>query len=197
MIEHRRRASRAVALAAAVLLTMVLVPSMASAQTDPTDPYGTTETTQPPAVQGITCLFDLNAAAVGTVVTATVTGEFTEDGDVRITFNGSTVARQAVTPTGSTQQVTLRFSVPNLPPGTYDISAVGPGFTEPCGRGTFTITGGTGGTGVNQGGGGGGSGGGSLARTGADLAPWILAGLALLGLGAFLVRQSRRRQHAA
>ncbi len=187
MSNYRQRASRVAAASALIVLSALFAPALAGAQEDP---YGTTETTAPPAVEGIVCQFDLEAAAAGTVVTATVSGRFAESGDVNITFNGEVVASEPVQGGATEQEVTLRFSVPNLPPGTYDVSATGPGFTEPCGRGTFTITGGTG---VNQGG----SGGGSLARTGAELAPWVLAGLALLGVGAYLVRQSRRRQHLA
>lgn len=190
MTQHHRQGWPIAAFTLLGLFGLLLMPSVAGAQTPGDDGYGGTSTTEPPAVESLVCALDLDTAAAGTVVTATLTGQFSTSGEVRVTFNGSTVARQRVTGDGSTVQATLRFSVPNLPAGTYDVTAIGPGFTEPCGRGTFTITAGAAGTGVNPGDGGGG---GNLARTGADLAPWVLVGVALLGVGTFLVRRSRGR----
>jgi len=189
---HKRLNPRGRVTSLVMVIALVSVVSLwsapAGAQTPTSDPtYVTTSTTQAPVVKGVTCAFDVSAAQSGTFVNATVNNVAAGD-EIRITFDGSTVA--SATSTGGA--VTVRFAVPNLDPGTYQIAATGSGFTQPCGSGSFTVTAGAGVT-PTTGGGQGNGGGGTLARTGAEIAPWVLAGLLLLAIGGFLVRQSRRR----
>jgi hypothetical protein len=194
------------------------VPGLASAQEDG-DAYPPPTTEEPPGVLDAICDFDLSVGATGAVITATVTvvGDF--DGEVRVLFDGRVVGRSSDAATsGNTHTFTIRFAVPDLPPGTYSIAAVGDGFTEPCGTGSFRIVDDDDGdddadvgadqgadvgadqgadvgadTAGQDGAGADGDGGGDLARTGLDLAPWLLLAAGLIAAGWYAVRQSRRR----
>jgi hypothetical protein len=89
---------------------------------------------------------------------------------------------------------TITFQVPDVPPGSYRIVAVGPGFSVDCGSdGTFEVLGASAGTGAGAADGDQ-SRGGLLPRTGTEIALWVLAALAAVVVGRTLLSVSRRRR---
>ncbi len=128
--------------------------------------------------------------------------------EVRFVLAGETVATGTAGGPGSTQQtddlydVHADFVVPRLPPGTYELTAEGAGFSAVCGEvaGHDVASGGTegpgGGVGVSDSGGERGreSGGGSLPRTGLAIGGLLALAVVLLLLGRVLRDAGRSRQ---
>lgn len=189
-------------LLAALLIVGVGSLGVASAASGQEDPYGSTSTTSTTAPSSDpVCGTSLESAQVGASVTATVSN-VPPGTTVRILFNGSEVASgtadvqaQSVggpvlfggvsLPAQANGSVSLKFAVPDVPPGTYTIAAVGDTFTVICGSGGFTVLG------ASQGGGG------SLARTGVFAGLLLAIALVLLLVGRALMEESKRRKRRA
>lgn len=114
---------------------------------------------------------------------------------VRLLFDGQQVAQGTAQGPGSSPQVNfdMSFTVPDVEPGQYEVTAVGTTFTVRCtgpaGRGFEVL-------GADQSRGIGGEGGFSLARTGIYVALLFAVAVALLLVGCVLVSRARRRQKA-
>ena len=158
------------------------------------DPYGGTTTTAG-SVAGAqaTCDLTITEGQAGAGVTATVAGVASET-TVRILFGGVEVGRAATPAQGqSGSALAIPFVVPDVSPGDYLVTAVGPDFTSTCETevgGLFSVLGGT----LARGSGGGG---GALPRTGIFVALFLVIALVLLLVGRALVEASRRRRRAA
>lgn len=198
------RPTRVVALA---VLIMLLGGWLATPAGAGGGPYGSTTTTDGVGVQA-TCGLSVTEGGVGTSVTATVSN-VPPGGTVRILFGGSEVASGtapiAAQGTGAvvllggrqlaeqaaTTSIVLQFVVPDVPPGSYLVTAVGVGFTCVCSpqtNGMFSVLGAA----VDRPGGGG-----ALPRTGIYAALFVAIAVALLVLGRTLLEASRRRRRRA
>jgi hypothetical protein len=104
-------------------------------------------------------------------------------------------ASSSASTAGAKADAAASFTVPNLPPGQYELTAVGPGFLVSC-----TSAGGNGfgvlaeGAETPRGDTGGSPGGGSLARTGITVAVLVAIALALIVLGRGVLEAGRRRR---
>lgn len=212
MVDFKRTTRLAIALFLAIAL--VWAPGV-GAQGPPDDPPGNgppfddpdhpcypdgcgpgPTTTAPPA--GPSCGIALETSIVDAEVTATVRN-VPAGGTVRLLFAGREVAR--ATNNGGVQSIrampaqaadlTMTFTVPDLPPGVYTVVAVGDTFTVTCTGNGFSIQGVAGSGGDRDGNGNGDGGGGALAFTGASILGLVLLGLALLAIGYYLVRRNR------
>lgn len=200
----RRRAAIG-AVFAACCLALVGAVGPAAAQ----DPYGgttTTTTTAPPELEPA-CALSLTAGAPGAAASVRVTN-VPFGATVRILLGGSEVARgtaplqgqsadapvafggQVLAAQATTTTLDIAFTVPDLTPGRYLVTAVGADFTLRCGPdpdGLFDVLGSA------QGQGGGDVGGGSLPRTGIYVGLLLAVALALFLIGRALLSASRRR----
>jgi hypothetical protein len=193
----RTSARIAAALVGAAVLTIGL--GIASAPfAGAQDPYGSTTTTAPQAIEA-TCGLTIPRAEPGTTVTATVRGVFFGE-RVRILFDGvqvgegrapDAVAQSAGAPVAfggqvqaapaSTTNVLVKFTVPKAAPGTHTITAVGDTFTCFCNpKGEFTVL----------------AKAGNLVKTGVNVALALVVGVALLLVGRVLLSTSHRRRAA-
>ena len=193
---------------------LALVASPAAAQ-DP-DPYGATTTTAPIDFFP-TCHYTLDASAPGTAASLTVTnvpfgstvrvlvggveaGRATaplaaQAASAGVLFGGAALPAQAATTT-----LVIPFTVPDLPPGVYQVTAVGADFTLTCDQETIEVLGGGGSDGGADSGTDGGkdSGGlGSLPRTGIYVGLLLASALILLLVGRALTEASRRKREEA
>jgi len=141
MTRSRWVGTMAVAGFVAALVTVLAGAPPAAAQSD-CYPDGCTPPTGPPA-QEVSCETDRRNGPPGVVVTATVV-----DGGgssaVRLVFDGETVDTEVAPPPGDVQ---LSFEVPDVPPGPYDLVAVGDTYSVDCranGAAGFVVTGGQG-----------------------------------------------------
>ena len=184
-----RRWFALVALTATALTLVGLAGSPAAAQAPPpcNDPYGCPPIIDPGSLPPECPTLAPSQGAVGTTVTATVTGVDPPNATVTILFDGSPVG--SGTAAGGTAQVS--FNVPAATTGPHTVTAVAPNGSVTCGTG-FTVVSGTG----TPRSGGPGSGGGSLARTGFTVLGLLLLAALLVLVGRAMVESSRRsRRH--
>lgn len=204
-VTHRLRLA---VLVVALLSAFVFANPPAAAQTDPGDCYPdgceTTTTTTDPGLPDPTCELSLRAGPVGAEVVATVR-DVPLGLAVRILVDGVEMASGANDDGQAVDDVVMTFDVPDLEPGSYSIVAVGTGFTITCGVGGLDVlgSGASLGPGSAQAGGSGGGGSGAvagddgaLAFTGAEIAGLVSLALALLAVGAYLVRRTRQNRLA-
>jgi hypothetical protein len=180
------------ALGAAVVLTAATMPAAAQQ-----DPYGSTSTTRPPTAAEPNCSFKPSSAEVGATADARVS-QVPRGKEVRLYFAGELVASEVADPNGNANYVTvaMSFTVPDREPGNYSIEAVIDTFTAPCSSGSQTTMQ------VSAAGEGNGQGQGNSSRasflrpeSGAELALWVVATLALvLAARAVILEFVRRRE---
>lgn len=191
-------------------LLVAFAASPAAAQ-DP-DPYGATTTTAPIDFFP-TCHYTLAASAPGTTASLTVTnvpfgatvrvlvggveaGRATaplaaQAASAGVLFGGAALPAQAATTT-----LVIPFTVPDLPPGVYQVTAVGADFTLTCDQETIEVLGG-GGTDSGTDGGKDSGGLGNLPRTGIYVGLLLALALILLLVGRALTEASRRKREEA
>lgn len=175
------------------------------------DPYGgttTTTTTADPELVAA-CALGLTAGAPGATASVRVTN-VPFGATVRVLLDGSEVGRgtapvqgqsvgapvafggQALVAQATTTTLDISFTVPDLAPGRYLVSAVGADFTLRCTSDTddlFEVLGSSRGReGVASG---------SLPRTGVYVALLLVIAVVLIVAGRTLLHRSRRRQTAA
>lgn len=180
---------------------VVLVASIASvhpvgaAQTD--DPYGPTSTTSPSSFNP-TLELSATSGEPGTRIEARVS-DVPPGSTIRILFDGEEVGRGTATAGPSAFRgtvggqpgatVEIDFVVPDVGPGSYVVSAVGPNFTVEF-DGFEVLASAEGGvTGSNDGGG-------RLAFTGLNILLLALVALALIVGGRAIVKAARERRDA-
>ncbi|MDE0803828.1 MAG: hypothetical protein OSA99_10935 [Acidimicrobiales bacterium] len=152
----------------------------------------TTSSTTPDGSDDPTCGISAESAQAGTTVTVTVQN-VPAGGTVRVLFDGDVVASGSNGTQGFRGDVSgtveLDFAVPAVAPGSYSLVAVGDSFTITCGSGDFAVlaSGQTTGDDGDDG---------ALAFTGSEILLMVLLALALLAVGAALVRRSRRSAYA-
>ncbi|WP_436793926.1 hypothetical protein [Actinospongicola halichondriae] len=177
-----------------VLAVFLFALPAGAAQADDCYPDGCTEPTLPPVDAEVSCTIDVNEGRPGETVTATVDNA---DGPVRLLLGGNEVAASGEVSgvrriPAQAQSIALSFAVPPLDPGNYDLVAVGNDFTVQCtlgGVAGFGVLG----VSLSRGDGDGDGNKGPLAFTGASILLMILVALALVAIGWFAVRSSRRR----
>lgn len=179
---QRRGTARALRVALLIATSVLLAAPAASAQDDP---YGSTTTTAGAPPASVTCEADLATGQPGDEASATIRN-LPPGGEVRLLFGGIDV--------GGTSTDRIDFTVPDLPPGTHLLTAVGVGFAVSCSAGldgvevlAGTITRRP-------------EGSGALPRTGVFVALLVAVAVALLLLGRALVgvaRDRRRREARA
>jgi hypothetical protein len=171
-----------------LVLGLALAPSTALAQND--EPYGpTTTTTTTPPDDAPHCMTLQVDGRVGD--TATVRVDHVPHGTtVRILIGGEEAGR-ATAPSGfqsGTVTMNIEVVVPNLPPGTYEVVAVGAGFTISCRVGDGNLFDVLAAADRRD------SGFDVLAFTGLNILLLIAIALALLLIGRQLLRRSKRLQ---
>jgi hypothetical protein len=179
-----------VVLATVVVAVLGVLALPAGAQDDP---YGSTTTTAG-AVAGaqVTCDLTITEGQAGAGVTATVAG-VSSGTTVRVLFGGIEVGRAATPVQGqSGTALAIPFVIPEVSPGEYLVTAVGPDFTTTCATdvGVVSVLGATVTRGAQRGGG-------ALPRTGIYVALFLVIALVLLLVGRALLESSRRRRRAA
>lgn len=166
------------------MLLTALIAGTAAAQ----DPYGPTSTSVlSNTVVAATCELSVTSGEAGTAVTATVTNA-SAGSTVRILFGGTDVGR-ATAPAGGRSTLRIPFVVPDVPPGSYLVTAVGVDFTAVCSPGTgglFEVLADA----VARDAGGGGA----LPRTGIYVLLLLAIAAVLILVGRALIEESRRRR---
>lgn len=193
----------------AVLLILVAVLAVFSApssaavagETEDCYPDGCVPPTNPPLPDDVSCGVSVETGQVGSTVTATVR-DVPIGSTVEIRFGGTVVASTADGPAllgrgAESRDVVLKFDVPDLPPGRYQVVAVGDTFTVACGSGDGfqVLAASTDGPGSGEPGSGE-SRGGALAFTGMSALMPVVVALSLIALGAMVWRQARRRRYS-
>lgn len=208
---------RIVTLCATALLCVLFVfPMAAAGAQEDCYPDGCTEPTNPAPAPSKSCGISLSTAQVGATVTATVTN-VPEGGTVRIMFDGSVVAsnaddEQSLSVGGplfarsaparqTSSDVVLDFTVPDVPPGTYSVTAVGADFTVTCGDGDgntdFQVLAGNSLPRTDADGNNGSGHVGPLPFTGLEVGVLVLLAIALIGAGWYALRRSKSRRLTA
>lgn len=189
---------RALLLATLLVGTATLVPSAAAHAQE--GPYGSTTTEAPPEPNEVTCSLDITTGEAGSPGTAQV---FSVQAGVtvRLLFDGAEVgSAEALGAPGTSSNVTIGFTVPEVDPGSYVVAAVGPSFAAECDgslevgavAGENIVRPGTDPSGNVAGSGSGRVG--PLPRTGVYIALLVVIALAALILGRILLAASRRRR---
>lgn len=205
-----RPAVAAALVALALAFTAIAGGSPAEGQEACDPAYGclsTTTTLAPAEIPTPECMVSASTATVGDRVTVTITN--VPDGTtINLTLGGTTVAtgtagasaaaagEVATAAVAGYSDVTMSFTVPELPAGNYTLVATGPAFQCQClpSEGFQVLaaaqeqnprSGGTGGTGA-----------GSLARTGFTVFGFLLAAAVLIVLGRMLLERSRNSSTA-
>lgn len=190
-----------VALGLAVSAAMMLLAAPAHAQDDP---YGPTSTTSaPPSGLAPDCHFQLDAALPGATASLTVTS-VPFGGTVVVLIGGEEAGRATAPLAGQSvgggallggtalpaqaeaTDLVVPLVVPELPPGVYEVTAVGADFSLTCTDGGFDILAGSQGRPSS----------GSLPFTGVYALLFVLVAVALILIGRVLLRASRARREA-
>jgi hypothetical protein len=179
------------------LVAVLMLAAPAAAQEDP---YGSTSTTHATGPQP-SCRLDEPSVTPGSTTVAHVHAA-PRGSTVRIFFDGEPVAEAQANGPGSSPQVNIdiSYTVPDVDPGSYEVTAVGATFTASCGNQSVegeTVVGGkqverdsvdsrgaTGGLG------------GSLPRTGLAIGMLLAAAVALILGGRALLDRARLRSEA-
>lgn len=187
---------------AVTALAVIVIASGGSQASAQEDPYGSTTTTAPPQTVETRCQLRTTRAQPGDTAEVRVTqaprGQF-----VRVLFDGEEVARKQATGRANQKHVNVDISyvVPQRPPGSYRVAAVGDTFTAECGRGNVgevevlgaQQTRSTGSNDEPRGG----FGRSFLPRTGLGIALTLVIAVMLVGAGRALVKEARRRRPPA
>jgi hypothetical protein len=157
-------------------------------------PYGSTTTTRPDGGPRPSCRLNPGAVAPGSSSSARVTA-VPRGSTVRIFFAGEQVAEAEASGPGSSARVNVNvpYTVPEVDPGSYPVTAVGETFTAPCGEQRVEGESEVRGAQVPRGGGGSGS----LPRTGLTVGLLLAVALALIVGGRALLEGARRRRQTA
>jgi hypothetical protein len=172
----------------AALLAAILLLAAPPARAQDDDPYGgTTTTTEPELVPE--CKLDVTAGAPGVRARVRITNA-PPRATVRVLLGGDEVARGTAPEDGSALEIP--FTVPDVAPDRYLVTAVGADFTVTCapGDGTFGVLGQQvsrlpGVFGVT-----------GLPRTGIYAALFVVIALVLIVAGRAMLSASRRRKEA-
>jgi hypothetical protein len=187
-----------VALAAGLVAALMVVAPVAAQD----DPYGSTSTTRPTPGPRPSCRVDARSVTPGSTTVARVHAA-PRGSTVRIFFNGEQVAEAQADGPGSSPQVNvdIPYTVPDVEPGSYPVTAVGATFTASCGNqrveGETEVAGEQIVRDADDSGGGTGVLGGSLARTGLTVGLLVAVALALILGGRGLLDGSRKRGQQA
>jgi len=119
---------------AAVLFGFVAVFVLASPVAAQDDPYGGTTTTHPPRGPRPSCRVQGGSVTPGSTAVARVHAA-PRGSTVQIFFDGERVAEGRADGPGRSQQVNtdISYTVPDVEPGSYPVTAVGASFTASCG----------------------------------------------------------------
>lgn len=165
------------------------------------DPVYGCPPTSPPPRPTPTCTISAKAGLPGETVTGTVTW-IPEGTTAYLALDGVVQSQGNADGSlgGGYGSATLTFRIPSdMQPGKHNVVLFGAGFScDPTFGGGFQVlAGGVLGAETSRSAGGGAVGGASLARTGIEVALLLAIGLALVVVGANLVRDARRRRRRA
>ena len=178
----------------AMLAGLVAVLMLAAPAAAQDDPYGGTSTTRPAPGPRPTCRVKPDSVTPGSTAVARVNA-VPRGSTVRVTFDGEQVAEAQADGPGSSPHVNIDipYTVPDVEPGSYEVTAVGATFTASCG--SQRVEGEVLGDQIERDpdGSGGGVLGGSLPATGLTVGLLVAVAVALILGGRVLLDRSRKR----
>ena len=195
----RGRVVSPAALALAGLLGVLATTSAHAQAPPPCDPAYGCEPGTIDSVPPQTCTTSAGTVAVGDRVTATASN-VPSGVTVRFVLGGRGCVLATAGGEGSTGgedgyfKVTVNFAVPQLPPGTYELTVEGPGYAAQC-SGSITVSDvGVLGASETRSSDSTGGGGGSLARTGMAILALVVLAIALIVMGRCSESAQERRR---